>query len=444
MNPFDQFDPRPQPQPTQQPANPFDQFTPPQDSATGDKWESLGLLPFEVKGKDDFRFSSDAGLLGSLKRALTLPGDVVTGKVDPNSPEGIGRALELATVASPVNPAIRAGERAIPGVAQAFQPGKAATPSTEAIRAAAGEGYNSARALGVDYAPAAVNDMASGAKAALGADGFISKTAPTTHGILDELAAAQPPGTVANFDGIHAARKALSKVAFGSTDPTERAAASQALRHVDSFLEAPPASGVVAGPAAEAGALLKDANANYAAASRSDKINGLEDAAGLRADAANSGQNIGNATRARTASLLLNRKAAGGYSPEELAGLRGVVEGTPVSNAARHLGNLLGGGGGLGAAVTGGMAGVGGAAAAHSPWGALLGVAAPIAGWAAKKADNALTTGRLSAVDEAVRQRSPLYRALMENAPAEVVSPEKRALLVRALMMGATPPGSQN
>ena len=140
MNPFDQFDPRPQPQSTQQPANPFDQFTPPQETATGDKWEPLGVLPFEVKGKDDFRFSSDAGILGSIKRALTLPGDVVTGKVDPKSPEGIGRALELATMASPVNPAVRAGDRAIPGLAQALQPGKAATPSTEAIRAAAGQG----------------------------------------------------------------------------------------------------------------------------------------------------------------------------------------------------------------------------------------------------------------------------------------------------------------
>lgn len=60
-----------------------------------------------------------------LLRGLTLPGDVASGKtsmVDPatgHTPEDvIGRSADLAVVASPMNPAVRIGDRAFPGVAR--------------------------------------------------------------------------------------------------------------------------------------------------------------------------------------------------------------------------------------------------------------------------------------------------------------------------------------
>jgi hypothetical protein len=55
-------------------------------------------------------------ILKPLWSAATLPGDVQAGKVDPMSDAGIGRAWEAAKVLSPINPAIRAGDLAIPGV----------------------------------------------------------------------------------------------------------------------------------------------------------------------------------------------------------------------------------------------------------------------------------------------------------------------------------------
>ena len=56
---------------------------------------SGSVLPFSRYTDGSVRFDSDAGVLGSLKRGMTLPGDVALGKVDPLSQEAIGRAADL-------------------------------------------------------------------------------------------------------------------------------------------------------------------------------------------------------------------------------------------------------------------------------------------------------------------------------------------------------------
>lgn len=69
------------------------------------------ILPFSKGAEGDVSFDSDAGLLGAFKRSFMLPGDVMAGKVDPGSEEGIGRAFEFATTFSPAQtrfPASRA------------------------------------------------------------------------------------------------------------------------------------------------------------------------------------------------------------------------------------------------------------------------------------------------------------------------------------------------
>lgn len=60
------------------------------------------ILPFSHDG-EDWHFDSDAGLLGDLKRAYTLPGDVYEGRVDPRSDEAIERTFDLATTVSPAS-----------------------------------------------------------------------------------------------------------------------------------------------------------------------------------------------------------------------------------------------------------------------------------------------------------------------------------------------------
>ena len=39
-------------------------------------WEHLSVLPFDVKGKDDFRFNSDAGVIGAATLVLYEMGGI--------------------------------------------------------------------------------------------------------------------------------------------------------------------------------------------------------------------------------------------------------------------------------------------------------------------------------------------------------------------------------
>ncbi|MEZ0171025.1 hypothetical protein [Microvirga sp. TS319] len=106
-NPFDQFD-----APAQAPAapvsggNPFDQFdgVPASVSAVAAPWPSQPedksytgkILPFSVDANGEKHLDFDAGITGSLMRAITTPRDVYEGKIDLNTPEGQDRAIETA------------------------------------------------------------------------------------------------------------------------------------------------------------------------------------------------------------------------------------------------------------------------------------------------------------------------------------------------------------
>lgn len=89
------------------------------------------ILPFTRDESGNVSFDPNAGIVGVIKRAVTLPSDVIAGKVqlpssqgipgsiDPSEPgakEAMSRITEAATVMSPVSPAIRAGGAIVPGV----------------------------------------------------------------------------------------------------------------------------------------------------------------------------------------------------------------------------------------------------------------------------------------------------------------------------------------
>jgi hypothetical protein len=88
--------------------------------------EGKAKEPSDFIGKVKYRFEhppeypSLIGGAGKAYRAavgaVTLPGDVYAGKVDPLSKEAIERSADLAMVAGPINPAVRSGDLAIPGV----------------------------------------------------------------------------------------------------------------------------------------------------------------------------------------------------------------------------------------------------------------------------------------------------------------------------------------
>ncbi len=69
----------------------------PRPAATGaprTTWRG-GVLPFSGDEDGNLHFDTDAGQIGSAKRAAMMPGEVWAGRIDPMSEEGIQGALEL-------------------------------------------------------------------------------------------------------------------------------------------------------------------------------------------------------------------------------------------------------------------------------------------------------------------------------------------------------------
>ncbi len=408
------------------------------------------FLPLSRDAEGNLQFDLSAGITGDIGRAtlsgFTAPGDVASGKLDPNSPEGMRRALDFAALATPVNPAIRAGDKAIPGVLKAFRPKKPLAPTVDALKEASEAGYEAVRTMGVDYSSAAVKSLADDIQRELQDKGILAELSPKTFSILGKLQ--NPPAdSVAGIEGLVAARRAFNNAAGDFTNPTERLAANRVVDRLDEFLQGRDASSVVAGagvgdggaPAAAAAAAraLEDARGNYAAAKRSERITGAEERAELNAAVANSGANVDNQLRARARDLLTRPKESRGYSKEEIEFLEKIARGTFSANFTRKLGNLLGGGGGHGAQVAGGIGAAFGGSFGGFP-GASLGFALPpVIGALSKRASGALVRRQFNKLDEMIRKRSPLYQAALRNPPMAAASPEARAVLTRGLMLAA-------
>lgn len=414
-----------------------------------DQSYSSSLFPVSRDARGNTNFDLNAGITGMLKRVVTAPGEALSGKLDPMSDEGIKRALEMASVISPVSTATRAGEMVIPGVKTAHTVAKPKIPTAAELNAAKDAAYNSVEKSGVEYSGRAIQDMIRGLKDDLTKKAAIAQNYPKTYALINELDNA-PPGSSVQINMLDALRKQLGKVAGGD----ESFAAKMAIERLDKFIDAAdpaslmartPAAGApgaanvprIGGtsspsPAEEAARLIKEARGNAAAGFRSDTITGIQGDAELRAAAANSGKNLGNAIRQRVAGLLIKDGGTRGYTPEEIAALESLVRGSRTANVTRDIGNLLGGGGGLGSAVYGLTGAVG---AAADPRMAAI-AALPFAGAASKATSNALSKSALNSIDDMIRMRSPLYQQRLANPQMEVLTPEMKAAIARMVAAG--------
>jgi hypothetical protein len=402
------------------------------------------------------------GVASSLASGATLPGDVAQGKtsVQPQKPgewseidearqnamdaNVSGRVMDLAAFGTPVNPAVRAGDRAIPGMARAVAEKPAAIPTTKELAEAGGADIKAARGSGLDVTASSVADYSRKVQQELFDGGVHPVDAPATFTKLKALQDA-PPDAIFTASNLQSLRESLQATAqnFNPQAAKDQLAASRAIKAIDQFLPTIAEKDVLAGDPARTAALFERGRGDYAAAMRSNDITGNLDRArtGIlersegRATAANSGRNMDNTLRQKTEAILEKPKEISGYSDAEITALEGVVDGGAVRNTSRYVGNFLGGGGGIGQS---GLAAVGagfGGAAGGIP-GALIGGAAPaVAGSAAKSLANALAKKDMRAVDELLRKRSPLYEERLANPETYVISPEKRAALARMLLM---------
>jgi hypothetical protein len=423
--------------------------------------------------------------LQDLYGATETVGGVLRGDIPamvPDTGQGVtnpqveSAAKTIGAAALPVNPAFRAGDLAVPGMVRApLRKAAPKIPTREELYQVGDAGYDRARHMGVDYNPNFVADLAAQTQAALDRDGFRVKNAPNTLGVLRDLQRIPKTGpgerSIVQLDDLETARKALRRIPKGPDYNQDREAARRVIAAIDQFAEEPPAAGVVAGPAdfqraqqsagngvlgntpgagrgdfaqqaqqiaearaRQAGAIQKEARANWAAMERSKEVAGKQKYAQWRAWASNSGANIDNNLRNRVTDLLIDidKGRIKGFSKAEQDELIGFVKGSKTRNFSRKVANLLGGGGGLGALLTGGVAG-----AYYGMPGAL---ALPVVGVGTKVAENALARSAMRKLDETVRKRSPLFDQRLALSPSAPLTAEARAAALRTLMAGGPSP----
>lgn len=414
------------------------------------------ILPMSRDAQGNVSFDSNAGIVGMVKRAITgagsavaLPGDVYTGKTSVIGPDGhtnpevIGRAAELAGLATPVNPAIRAGDRAIPGVAKALTREKPVVPTTEELAAAGKADITAARNSGLEVTSDSLANWSRQAQQDLFEKGIHPVDAPATYAKLKELETA-PAGSFVTASNLQSLRESLGHTAqnFNPNAAKDQLAASRSIGGLDKFLPSLDASSVVAGSPAATAQLFERGRGNYAAAMRSNDITGVLDRANTgiveraeaRAQAANSGRNLDNTLRQKIASLLEKPKEVSGLSNAEITALNESMGGSGARNTARYIGNVLGGGGGFGQAFTGSLGAGVGAMFGGTP-GAVIGAGVPIAaGAGAKSVANMLAKRSVKSVDELLRKRSPLYQERLAASPMEAEKLATRETIARLLL----------
>ena len=425
------------------------------------------VLPMSRKDGET-SFDSDAGVVGMVKRAFMAPGDALTGKFDARSQEGMERALETAVVASPISAASRAGLgwAGVP-VKQTYRRAASKPPSAEALNAAKKAGYKEAGESGVEFTGESAKAFADDLVTDLNKEAVLAENVPNLFRYIKNLQNPEPGATI-TIPMLHAFRKRLGDMAGNKNDSELAFAASMAIRKLDKFMETvDPASVVVRTPApkgtkavsrqghdfraddvaasqGEAKRAIKafnDAQGNAAAEFRSNRVTGMEKTASRRTAAANSGKNTDNAIRQRITSLVESAKGSRGLTKEEIAAIDDIIYGRPTKNAARYVGNLFGGGGGVMHSLLSMGAGAGGMAATGSEAGLLAATIPTILGASGRGVANQMSKRELKRLDALLRSRSPLAEKLLKEAPVEYV-PQTGAKesLARALLMGAAQP----
>lgn len=371
---------------------------------------SGALLPLSRYSDDSIEFDSDAGIVGSMKRVVQAPADVLSGKLDPMSDEGSMRALEMATA---ISPAPLASKSAAP---LGFLAPRQKVPTRAELKSATDQGYKAARDLGAEYDANAVASWARETVKQLNKEGRIAETYPEVHGLLRKLS--NPPSggnPTVTLEVIDALYKELGRLG-GATETHKASAANIVQKSLDDFHANLGPEALSAGTASPQAAaqILKEARGNAAAGFRSDKITGLEKTIERRTAAAGSGRNMDNQIRQRLTTFIESRKGSRGLTKAEAQAIDDVIMGKPSKNALRYFGNLMGGGGGI--MSTAQMMGAAGAGSfLMGPAGLALGAIPPTLGAMARQAGGAIGKKEVKNLDKMMRARSPLYQKRLGN-----------------------------
>jgi hypothetical protein len=342
-------------------------------------------------------------------------------------------------------------------LAMALRARKALQPLKDAaaVKAESNAAYADPLLKDTAVSPQAAQNLAGNMQAALDNAGsrFAPTQSPKVTGAIENLADTAPRGGVGphapiSIEDLHVFRKELGKEARKTVDfkPTEQAAAAgTAKRVLDQYLDNIPSADVTRGNPIDAVATLRQANANWGAASNAKKVEDLIGNAIVDNNAANSAMNLGNRIRQTFKPLLKNDAAklrSMGYGDDVIGAVSQVNQGDALTNALRYGSNLLGGGGGIASTIIGhGISSGAGGAAGYSE-GGLPGMVAGtmlgmVPGQALRLAANARTLKNAQKVQDAILSKAPANAAIVAGNRATKAL--NKAAIERAITQGGLP-----
>lgn len=323
----------------------------PEEEASGE-WSRGVIAPIATKKGGEQKLVVPGFVMGAYD-AFKLPGDVMQGKVDPMSDEGIARGVGFTTVFSPGAPKV--GPKTLPGNTLAMVPksaGKSAIPSASEIKTVAQAAYKQAE--GSQIAPTATPSIVGALRSVLDKEGLIrpdGKLASTFKQVRTAMKDAEAyDGKPMTFEQFQRLEEALQAVA-GSKVKGEARIGEMLLDELDkSFANlADDAFSKGSGAAAKAGyAGGKEGWALYSKLRRIEKA--VSDA-----ELAKGGLTEGLRSKFRT--ILKSERESRGFSKDELLMMRQFVMGGKVEKITEWMTGLRGMlAGGVGGGVLGAMA----------------------------------------------------------------------------------------
>ncbi len=311
---------------------------------------------------------------------------------------------------------------------------KAAIPTAEELKASANKGYDAARNSGVELDPAKFgtfaaglqNELTNGPKYAF--TGGSVGTAPKTIAAIESLQSAPAGGKVLapNLDALRIHLNNIAGETNGFKPTADAKAAMVAKQRLAEYLTSVPTDHIVAGDADAYLRNTKQANGDWAAASRAQTVDGKITRAENNAEGGIA-TSIDNQIKSQVRTILNNPKAQRGFSKDEVGAMKDVNKGTLLGNTLRQLGR--GGTGVIPMMMHGAtVAATGGAS--------LIPQAALAAGlYASKKTAEGMTKRQATKLDEMIRMRSPEYDARKAAMPPTKYDPANtKGALARALL----------
>lgn len=299
------------------------------------------------------------------------------------------------------NPAVSVSRVLSPGLAAAAPTARAAISATNKVVPKASEIFSTAKpfyraftkeAQGIEVPPQTGADLAGRIRGALDKANLIEELAPSVYKAVGILEKPAPEGVApTTLDSLQNIKRVVGR-SFSSPDKNVRDAAAVASKEINKII----------GEVSEtAGQNLKTADAIHSTARSVQELQRKAEIADLRTGRAGYGGNAVNSMR-QVLSPIVQRAIEGkvtGFQPGEIAAMREIVEGTPVTNALRQVGALSPSKGIMQIAVGG----------------ATGGLTAALGAGANKLA--AIMTGKqIERLNELVAKRSPAYTQAVAKA----------------------------